>query len=104
MSVPTSALRVFAPPRISMDRRHDGTILLRSERPLDSYPPSVAHVLRARAQQHPDRLLAAQRAPGSEEWTGISYGDARAKADALAQALLDLRLGPDRPLMLLSAN
>jgi feruloyl-CoA synthase len=34
----------------------------------------------------------------------VSYGEARAKADALADALLDLGLGPDKPLMVLSGN
>ncbi len=34
----------------------------------------------------------------------LSYGEARANADALAQALLDLGLGPERPLMVLSGN
>ena len=34
----------------------------------------------------------------------LSYGEARARADALAQAFLELGLGPDRPLMVLSGN
>ena len=49
----------------------------------------------------PTRTLAAQRGAG-DRWETLSYGEARAKADALAQALLDLGLGPARPLMVLS--
>lgn len=93
----------FAPPDISMQRREDGTILLRSRQTLPVFKRSVAAVVRERATAHPDRLLAAQR-DERNHWVGPTYGEARAKADALAQALLELGLGPHRPLMILSGN
>jgi feruloyl-CoA synthase len=34
----------------------------------------------------------------------LTYGEARRKADALAQAFLDLGLGPEKPVMILSGN
>src|SRR3954447_10609023 len=99
MSAPTADLQVFATPRIAMERRDGGVLVLRSQATPEAGARSIAHAFRTRAAEHPDRLLAAQRPPGGEEWAGVTYGEARAKADALAQALLDLRLGPRRPLM-----
>ena len=93
----------FAAPDTTIEHRSDGAIILRARRELGDYEPSIAAVLRARAAEHPDRTLAAQRGAG-DRWETLSYGEARAKADALAQALLDLGLGPARPLMVLSAN
>jgi feruloyl-CoA synthase len=93
----------FAAPDTTIEHRPDGAIILRARRELGEYESSIAAVLRARAAEHPDRTLAAQRG-ASDRWQTLSYGEARAKADALAQALLDLGLGQERPLMVLSAN
>ncbi len=103
MSSRGSALETFATPDIEMDRRADGTIILNSRHPLEHWEPSIPAVLRSHAAAHPDRPLAAQR-DAEDRWVPLSYGDARAKADALAQAFLDLGLGPERPVMILSAN
>ena len=96
-------LETFGRPETAMERRADGTIILTSRRELGAYEDSIAAVVRARAASDPDRPLAAQR-DEHDQWATLSYGEARAKADALAQAFLDLGLGPDRPLMILSGN
>jgi feruloyl-CoA synthase len=93
----------FASPDIAMERREDATIMLESRHALDHWEESLPAVLRARADVHPDRPLAAQR-DQSDRWVPLTYGDARHKADALAQAFLDLGLGPEKPLMILSGN
>ncbi len=93
----------FAPPRIAMTRGADGSVLLNSEQPLKDYETSVCAVLRKRAGEHPDRVLAAGRDPDGG-WRSVTYGQARARADALAQTFLDAGLGPERPLMVLSGN
>jgi feruloyl-CoA synthase len=93
----------FAAPDTVIEHRADGAIILRARRELGDFEPSIAGVLRARAAAHPDRTLAAQRR-ADDAWETLSYGEARSKADALAQALLDLGLGPSRPLMVLSGN
>jgi feruloyl-CoA synthase len=100
---PLLQLETFAAPDIAMERRGDGSVLLRSRQPLGDYEASVASVLRRRAAAHSDRMLAAQR-DASDQWVGVTYGDAVAKADALARAFLDLGLGPERPVMVLSGN
>jgi feruloyl-CoA synthase len=93
----------FGRPDIAVERRPDGTVLLSSRHPVGAYEESVPAVLRARAAEHPDWALAAQR-DQQDRWVELSYGEARTKADALAQAFVDLGLGPDRPVMILSGN
>lgn len=100
---PLLDLQTFAPPDIEMERRPDGAIILRSRQALGEWERSITAVLRARAAQHPDRPLAAQR-DAEDRWTTLTYGDAERKADALAQAFVELGLGPDRPVMVLSGN
>jgi len=100
---PLLDLQTFASPDIDMERRPDGAIMLRSRRELGEWEPSITAVLRARAAEHPDRPLAAQR-DADDRWTTLSYGEAERSADALAQAFVELGLGPDRPVMVLSGN
>ena len=96
-------LETFASPDTAIERRADGTILLSSRHTLAGWPGSIPAVLEERAEQHPDRPLAAQR-DASDQWIPLSYGEARTKASSLAQAFADLGLGGDRPLMILSGN
>ncbi len=98
----TAALTLFAPPRLTMERRADGALLLRSRDELGPYAVSMAHVLRRRAAEHPDRLLAAER--DGDGWARLTWGEADERARAISQALLDRGLGPQRPLMILSGN
>jgi feruloyl-CoA synthase len=86
-----------------MERRDDGSIVLRSRQPLTEWEPSITAVLRRRAAEHPDRPLAAQR-DEHDEWVTVTYGEAALQADALAGAFADLGLGPERPVMILSGN
>jgi len=95
---------VFAQPRIVADAAGpSGTLMLRSTDPLGEYPVTVVHSLREWAHAGPGHLLVAEREPDGG-WRGWSYGEAVSAADAIGEALLDRRLGPDRPLMLLSGN
>jgi feruloyl-CoA synthase len=100
--MPNVTVELFARPRITMERRADGSTLLRSAEELRPHAPSMAHLFRAHADEHPDRTFAAAR--DGESWRTLSWGEARATADALAQAFLDRGLGPERPLMILSGN
>ena len=100
---PILDLQTFASPDIEMDRRPDGIIILRSRRALGEWEPSITAVLRTRAAEHPDRPLAAQR-DADDRWITLTYGEAQRKADALAGAFVELGLGPDKPLMILSGN
>jgi feruloyl-CoA synthase len=100
---PLVQLQTFATPDIESERRQDGSILLRSRRPLTHWEPSIPAVLRKRAAEHPDRPLAAQRNE-DDRWVTLTYGEAVRKADALGRAFAELGLGPEKPLMILSGN
>src|SRR5436305_4853305 len=96
------------PAAIEVTRKPGGVIYLRSKYPLGPIHRSIAHLLETRASQHPDRNFIAERTPleggKTGEWRFITYHEANARADAIAQALLDRGLGPDAPLMVLSGN
>jgi feruloyl-CoA synthase len=97
----TQPLRFLAP-RVEVDRRPDGTLVLRSPEPLGAYPNSLGEMLRHWAATAPERLFLAERAGGG--WRKMTYGEVAAQTAAIAQALLDRGLGPERPVMSLSAN
>jgi feruloyl-CoA synthase len=91
-------VKTFASPDIEVVRRDDGSIVLRSRVPLPESESSITAVLRERAAEHPDRLLAAHRG------ATLTYGEAQERSDALAHAFRELGLGPDKPVMILSGN
>ncbi len=92
------------PPAVDVERRGDGCILLRSRHAPGPSPRSIAHLLQERAAQHPDRPWMKQRAPGHGPWRQVSYGQALAAAESIAQWLLARGLGPGDSVMVLSAN
>src|ERR1700733_4189413 len=97
--------QTFAPPDTEMERREDGVIILRSRLAGPEWEPSITAVLPKRADEHPDRPLAAERdRDAPDRWVTLTYGEARQRADALAGAFGELGLGPDRPVMILSGN
>ncbi len=100
---PLLELQTFAPPDIEIERRGDGAIVLSSRRTPAPAETSITAVLKRRATEHPDRPLAAQR-DREDRWIAITYGEAEARARALAEAFARLGLGPGKPLMVLSGN
>lgn len=97
----TSAL--FAEPSITAQERPDGSVLLRSTQPLSDYPPTVVQSFREWVGRDPEHVLIAER-DDEDGWREVTYGQADAAIRAIGQALLDLGLGPDRPLLMLSGN
>jgi feruloyl-CoA synthase len=98
----TVAQPALAPPRITSRPSPDGGLILRSEMPLEPYEASLGVLLRRWAEEAPDRAFLAERA--GDGWRTLTWAEANAGASAVAQALLDRRLGPARPLMILSGN
>jgi feruloyl-CoA synthase len=91
-------------PDVSVERRADGSFIIRSNHPPGEGPRSIAHLLAERAAEHPDRPYILQRAPGHGPWQGVTYGEAKRAADGIAQWLLDRGLTGDDSVMVLSAN
>jgi feruloyl-CoA synthase len=89
---------------IAVERRDDGTVLMRSRLPLAPYPDHIPSLLRRWGVEAPERTWLAQRRGPDRAWRRLSYGEATATVDALSQALIDRGLGPGRPLMILSGN
>jgi feruloyl-CoA synthase len=99
----TVAQPALAPPRITSRPSEDGGLILRSEMPLEPYEASLGVLLRRWAEDAPDRTFLAERGADGE-WEPVTWAEANARASAIAQALLDRGLGPDRMLMILSGN
>jgi feruloyl-CoA synthase len=94
---------LFAPPDIEVERRADGSLVLRSRTPLEPALRSMGAVLERTAREHPATTFLAERAPDGA-WRRLTYADAWRTARAIGQALLDRSLGPGRPVVALSGN
>lgn len=93
----------FAPALVNVEATPDGGYILRSPMPLDAYEESLGVMLRRWAKETPDKTFLGERQL-SGEWRRVTYREAALMADSIAQALIDRRLGPDRPVMILSGN
>ena len=82
-------------------RRPDGATVVVSREPLAPYPERLTDRLVEWATRDPDRILVAKRIGGGD-WRRVSYGEALRSARAIAQALLDRGLSPERPVAILS--
>jgi len=91
-------------PDVSVERRADGVIFVRSNHPTGEGPRSIGHLLAERAAAHPDRPYILQREPGHGPWRGVTYGEAKRAADGIAQWLLDRGLTGEDAVMVLSGN
>jgi len=93
----------FGAAAVEVEERPDGSRILRSPIALQPHPDSVGQMLRSQAAAHPDALFLAER-DAAGGWRRMTYAEVLAAVRALAQALLDRGLGPERPLMILSDN
>src|SRR6266581_1289794 len=92
---------MFSPAVVDREDRADWSVVLRSGYPLAAYPASVVDVFAARAREHPERILVAQR--DGDGWRSVSWGEAAAQVEALARGLHE-RGAAGRPIMILSGN
>lgn len=93
---------VFAPATVDIETRHDGVAILRSTQTLAAYPRSLGEHLERWARLAPERTFLAERA--GDGWRELSYREVLARVRAIGAALLARRLGPQRPVMVLSDN
>lgn len=90
-------------PEIDIERRSDGSMLIRSRYPLDDYPPRITDRLVHWASTTPDRTFMAARDERGE-WRHITYAQALQYAKCIGQALLSRNLSAERPVAILSGN
>ncbi|MGJ5021431.1 AMP-binding protein [Bradyrhizobium oligotrophicum] len=88
---------------IDVERRTDGTIIIKSRIPLQAYEPHLAAPLARWAKEAPTRTWLAQRSGAERQWRKLSYAEAKCTVDGLTQGLLNLRLD-GRPVAILSGN
>ncbi len=70
---------------IAVDRRADGTIVLKSRIPLQPYEKHIPASLAKWAREAPERIWLAQRGGPDRQWRKVSYGEAKRTVDALTQ-------------------
>lgn len=93
----------------SIERRPDGSSVLRSCEPLGAYPARITDRLEQWAHEAPQRTFVAKRGKTEKsgsggDWQRISYADMLARVQAVGQALVDRKLSTDRPVVILSDN
>jgi feruloyl-CoA synthase len=87
----------------TIERRADGTFIIRPDEPLESYPRVLTERLIDWARVAPDRALAAKRSADGP-WRFVTYADALEKVRSLGQSFIDRGLSADRPVAILSDN
>jgi len=102
--MPTLTRKIaLGPAETMLDRRSDGTILLRSPHELGSYPVKLGERLVHWANETPGQIFLAKR-DVSGNWRTLAYAQTLALVRILGQALLDRGLNAERPLAILSGN
>jgi feruloyl-CoA synthase len=108
----------------------DGSVYMEATTALGPYPTRITDVLERWAAEAPDRVFLAQRVEAglqqreahveagpqqrvveaglqtrlTEGWRTVTYGDTLARVRRIAQGLLDRKLSPERPIVILSGN
>jgi len=100
-NAPLRPVRFFAPD-VELNWQGDGTGLMRAAEPLGEYDSRIGDWLDRWASEAPDRAFIVEQTNNGERT--ICYGEAREEALAIAEGLLERRLGPDCPLAILAAN
>jgi feruloyl-CoA synthase len=80
-----------------------GVVYVTDRRTLGTYPDRITAWLDDWAERAPDRPFLLER-DAAGAWASVTYAEARRRVRALTQALLDRRLSPERPLVILSGN
>jgi len=92
----------FAPAEVKVEKRADGSLLLRSPQKLGPRARCVTEWLVHWAEKAPKRIFLAERK--GDGWRTMPYLETFGAARRIGQALLDQKLGPDRPVAILSDN
>jgi feruloyl-CoA synthase len=101
---PDRAGERFGPITVDMRREPGGIIRLRSNEAVPAYPERFHDYLFHWEGRRPTAVMLAERRPGQDGWATISYAEAAGKVRAIAAALAERRLGPERPVLILSGN
>src|SRR5580700_5331272 len=90
-------------PDVVIQQRADGAILMRSPQQLPPHPQKLTERLVHWARAEPERIFIAQR-DAAGGWRKLTYAQTLAAVRAVAAALLERDLSPERPIAILSGN
>jgi feruloyl-CoA synthase len=93
----------LAPAKVELEKRRDGSMLLRSPQKLAPYARCVTEWLVQWSDKAPERVFLAERGKG-DAWKKISYREAYGAVRRIAQALLERGLNAEKPVAILSDN
>jgi len=97
-----SARLKFAPAAVNVERRADGSLILRSPQRLLPYARCAGEWLEKWVRTTPERVFLAERSAGG--WRRVSYAEALRQARSIGAALLKRELSAERPVAILSDN
>jgi feruloyl-CoA synthase len=100
---PACELR-FLEAEVSIERRPDASMILRTEVPFEPTDASIHGYLRQWARARSRETFLSERSAAGSRWQTISYGDAYDAAARLATSFVARGLRPERPIMVLSGN
>ena len=86
-----------------LERRADGTILVRSAQPLGTYHSKLSEPLEHWAKAAPDRVFLGQR-DADGRWRTLTYAQVLDQVKRIGAALLRRGLSADRPIAVISGN
>ena len=92
----------FLRARVDIERRSDGTLVVRSPEPLRPYARCVGVFLERWAAEKPDGVFLAERA--GQTWRKITWKETRQQVYAIATALLSRGVSVEHPVAVLSDN
>ncbi|SDP36519.1 trans-feruloyl-CoA synthase [Rhodoferax sp. OV413] len=108
MSAPQYRPLRFGVTQVTTRDTPDGVRYVRAAQDLEPYPTRLTDRLAHWAQATPNHTWMAQRVKNADgslgDWRHISYAEAWQSARNIAQALLGMGLGDDRPIAILSEN
>jgi feruloyl-CoA synthase len=92
----------FAPPKVELQKRPDGSMVLRSPQKLAPYARCVTEWLAQWSDAAPESVFLAERK--GDGWRKLTYRETYGAVRRIAQALLERGLDPEKPVAILSDN
>ncbi|WP_417228056.1 feruloyl-CoA synthase [Amphritea sp.] len=89
---------------VNVDKRDDGSMLIRSAAELPAYATKMTDKLEHWAEVTPDKVMVAQRTEDKHHWQTVTYAEALVQVKHLSQYLLNQNLSAERPIVILSGN
>ncbi|HWV91906.1 MAG TPA: feruloyl-CoA synthase [Burkholderiales bacterium] len=93
----------LAPAKVEVEKRVDGSMLLRSPQKLAPYARCVTEWLVQWSDHAPERVFLAERGK-NDSWRKLTYREAYGSVRRIAQALLERGLNAQKPVAILSDN